>query len=260
MVGILHVQPLGSACCARSSSSRSGTGFLYPCRLLVLLSPGSPPNGLIPPPTLYRLRSQTATLGASSKSLEVRGFLIESPSCGVMLWYIYCFYLNAVILSPCPRGFTTPSRPPDAALDNGVQPLESFKDTSTRPISSNNLTTTSWPSDAAHNNGVQPYESFESTSTCPVAISSFTTPSWPPDALVDCPRLRDLRQELRRKIGGAFNNISSMLGGVKQGKEGRIQDAEQDSSTLGAVLDFAEASQLFRSRAPRGPQNETPGT
>jgi ribonuclease HI len=77
--------------------------------------------------------------------------------------------------------------------------------------------------------------------------------------LVDCPKLRDLRRELRRKIGGAFSNISNMLGGGQQGKEGNVQDAEQDSSTLEAVLDFAEASQRFRSRAPRGPQNRTPG-
>lgn len=76
--------------------------------------------------------------------------------------------------------------------------------------------------------------------------------------LVDCPRLRDLRQQLRRKIGTAFSSISSMLGGY-QGKEGKVQDAEQDSSTLGAVLDFAEASQRFRSHAPRRPQNRTPG-
>ena len=35
-----------------------------------------------------------------------------------------------------------------------------------------------------------------------------------------------------------------MLGG-QQGREGKTQDAEQDSSTLGAVLDFAEASEMF---------------
>eukprot|EP00136_Aspergillus_niger_P005212 XP_001395701.2 reverse transcriptase [Aspergillus niger CBS 513.88] len=78
--------------------------------------------------------------------------------------------------------------------------------------------------------------------------------------LIDCPRLSGLRQALRRKIGGAFNNISDMLGGAGQGREGRFQDGPQDSSVLGAVLDFAEASQRFRSRAPRGRQNTTPGT
>ncbi|KAI9035452.1 ribonuclease H family protein [Aspergillus affinis] len=78
--------------------------------------------------------------------------------------------------------------------------------------------------------------------------------------LVDCPRLKGIRQELRRKIGGAFNNISDMLGGTGQGKEGKLGDAAQSVSVLGAVLDFAEASQRFRSRAPRGRQNRTPGS
>ncbi|GAA92634.1 hypothetical protein AKAW_10748 [Aspergillus luchuensis IFO 4308] len=77
--------------------------------------------------------------------------------------------------------------------------------------------------------------------------------------LVDCPRLSALRQELRRIIGGVFNNISDMLGGAGQGKEGKLKDATQNGSVLGAVLDFAEASQRFRSRAPRGRQNRTPG-
>jgi hypothetical protein len=40
--------------------------------------------------------------------------------------------------------------------------------------------------------------------------------------LVDCPRLRDLRRELQRKIGGAFSNISNMLGGGQRGKEGKV--------------------------------------
>ncbi|KAF7164513.1 hypothetical protein CNMCM6106_001031 [Aspergillus hiratsukae] len=78
--------------------------------------------------------------------------------------------------------------------------------------------------------------------------------------LVDCPKLKELRQELRRKVGNAFNNIADMLGGGPQGKEGELKDATQDSSILGAVLDFAEASQRFRSRAPQGPQNRIPGT
>ncbi|GAA93218.1 reverse transcriptase [Aspergillus luchuensis IFO 4308] len=78
--------------------------------------------------------------------------------------------------------------------------------------------------------------------------------------LIDCPRLRALRQELRRKIGGGSNNVSDMLGGAGQGKEGKLEGATQNGSVLGAVLDFAEASQRFRSRAPRGRQNTTPGT
>lgn len=37
--------------------------------------------------------------------------------------------------------------------------------------------------------------------------------------LLDYPRLRDLRRDLRRKIGDAFNSISALLGGP--GEEGR---------------------------------------
>jgi hypothetical protein len=47
------------------------------------------------------------------------------------------------------------------------------------------------------------------------------------------------------------DNISDMLGGWTQGKEG-MKDDMQDSSILGAVLDFAEASKRFQSRAPQG--------
>ena len=69
--------------------------------------------------------------------------------------------------------------------------------------------------------------------------------------LVDCPRLNGLRQTLRRKIGDAFNEISGMLEGGSQGKRGK-QDDMQDGSVLGAILDFAEASQRFQSRMPQG--------
>jgi hypothetical protein len=55
--------------------------------------------------------------------------------------------------------------------------------------------------------------------------------------LVDCPKLRDLRQKLRDKIGNNFNSISSMLGG-------------KSKEVVDAVLDFAEASGRFRSRVP----------
>jgi len=46
------------------------------------------------------------------------------------------------------------------------------------------------------------------------------------------PRLRELRQQLREKIGDKFNNISSKLG-------------ERCKEVLNIVLDFAEASQRF---------------
>ena len=69
--------------------------------------------------------------------------------------------------------------------------------------------------------------------------------------LVDCPKLKGLHQTLQRKIGTAFNNITDILGGGLQGKQGK-QDDMQDSSVLGAILDFAEASQRFQSRAPPG--------
>jgi hypothetical protein len=36
--------------------------------------------------------------------------------------------------------------------------------------------------------------------------------------LVDCPKLQELRRQLRSKIGDAFNNISTMLGGKPHGK------------------------------------------
>jgi hypothetical protein len=67
--------------------------------------------------------------------------------------------------------------------------------------------------------------------------------------LIDCPELRVMRQELWKKIGTAFNKITDMLGGGLKGKKGR-QDDIQDSSVLGAILDFAEASKRFQSRAP----------
>ena len=67
--------------------------------------------------------------------------------------------------------------------------------------------------------------------------------------LVDCPNLRELRRELRRKVGDAFNSVSSLLGGSKEGERGK-PDIVSRAKTVTAVLDFAEASQRFRSRAP----------
>jgi ribonuclease HI len=76
--------------------------------------------------------------------------------------------------------------------------------------------------------------------------------------LVDCPNLRDLRRELRREAGDAFNSVSSLLGGSKQGEKGK-PDTVSRARTVQAVLDFAEASQRFCSRAPRGQPNNGNG-
>jgi ribonuclease HI len=76
--------------------------------------------------------------------------------------------------------------------------------------------------------------------------------------LVDCPILKDLRRELRQKVGDAFNSVSSLLGGSKQGEQGK-PDTVSRAKTVQAVLDFAEASQRFRSRAPLGQPNSGSG-
>jgi hypothetical protein len=62
--------------------------------------------------------------------------------------------------------------------------------------------------------------------------------------MLDCPKLKTPRQKLRREIGEAFGDIPAMLGG------------KGETSHVKAVLDFAEASQRFRSRGPRGPQRQ----
>ncbi|OQE48141.1 hypothetical protein PENNAL_c0579G06940, partial [Penicillium nalgiovense] len=67
--------------------------------------------------------------------------------------------------------------------------------------------------------------------------------------LMQCPRLRELRGELRRQVEDALNSVSSLLGGSKEGEKGK-PDTVSRAKTVQAVLDFAEASQRFRSRAP----------
>jgi hypothetical protein len=67
--------------------------------------------------------------------------------------------------------------------------------------------------------------------------------------LTECPRLRDLRVELRRKLGDTQGSVSSLLGGSNEGEKGK-PDIVSRTKTVQAVLDFAEASQRFRSRAP----------
>jgi ribonuclease HI len=67
--------------------------------------------------------------------------------------------------------------------------------------------------------------------------------------LVDCARLRELRKELRRKAGESFNSVSALLGGSEAGRRDKTNSASRAKS-VEAVLDFAEASQRFLSRAP----------
>jgi hypothetical protein len=67
--------------------------------------------------------------------------------------------------------------------------------------------------------------------------------------LLDCPDLRGLRRELRAKVCDAFSSVSTLLGGSEEGRKGKPNHASR-VKTVDAVLDFAEASQRFRSRAP----------
>jgi ribonuclease HI len=71
--------------------------------------------------------------------------------------------------------------------------------------------------------------------------------------LVDCPDLRELRKELRDKIGDAFNDISTMLGGKPQDARKR-KGWTINAEVVDAVLDFAQASQRFQSRQEDGSQ------
>lgn len=67
--------------------------------------------------------------------------------------------------------------------------------------------------------------------------------------LLHCPNLQELRGELRRKAGDACNSVSSLLGGSTEGEKGKPDNVLRAKSVQ-AVLDFAEASQRFRSCAP----------
>lgn len=67
--------------------------------------------------------------------------------------------------------------------------------------------------------------------------------------LMERPRLRELRVELRRKVGDALSGVSSLLGGSNEGEKGK-PDIVSRAKTVQAVLDFAEASHRFRSHAP----------
>jgi hypothetical protein len=65
--------------------------------------------------------------------------------------------------------------------------------------------------------------------------------------LMECPKLREPRVELRRQVEDALNSVSSLLGGSNEGEKGKSDTASR-AKTI-AVLDFAEASQRLRSRA-----------
>jgi ribonuclease HI len=76
--------------------------------------------------------------------------------------------------------------------------------------------------------------------------------------LVDCPTLRDLRQQMRQEIGEAFSSTSKMLGGRPHNRnDNGQQQGERHATTinrkvLDAVLDFAEASKRFQSKDGEG--------
>jgi hypothetical protein len=68
------------------------------------------------------------------------------------------------------------------------------------------------------------------------------------------PAQRDLRRELLRNTNGVFGDLALLLGGRAGKGKGRSTPPEPARS---AVLDFAEASQRFLSRARQGqPNNE----
>jgi hypothetical protein len=71
---------------------------------------------------------------------------------------------------------------------------------------------------------------------------------------MDCPELRDIRRKLRSGVGNDFQSISSLLGGSTEGKKGK-PDTVSRARTVNPELDFAEASQRFKSRAPQWKAN-----
>ncbi|KAF7164506.1 hypothetical protein CNMCM6106_001024 [Aspergillus hiratsukae] len=65
-------------------------------------------------------------------------------------------------------------------------------------------------------------------------------------------------RKLRSEVGDAFSSVSSLLGGSTEGKKGK-PDTVSRARTVTALLDFAEGSQRFQSRAPRGQPNTGSG-
>lgn len=68
--------------------------------------------------------------------------------------------------------------------------------------------------------------------------------------LVDCPRLWEARRELRTQVGGTLGCTASMLGGTPRNEQGKVGNGGIKWKILNAVLEFAEASGRFKSRAP----------
>ena len=66
--------------------------------------------------------------------------------------------------------------------------------------------------------------------------------------LVDCPHLREARRKLRDQVGDAFSSIATLLGG--RNGPGQVNSAGRERNVIQAVLEFAEVSQRFTSRAP----------
>ena len=71
--------------------------------------------------------------------------------------------------------------------------------------------------------------------------------------LVDCPELRQLRQQLREKVGDALNSVAEMLGGRVQNDHGKPKRWAANREVLNAVIEFAEMCQRFRSRETERP-------
>jgi hypothetical protein len=59
--------------------------------------------------------------------------------------------------------------------------------------------------------------------------------------LVDYLELRGIRRKLRSEVGDVFRSVSSLLGGLTEGKKGKL-DTVSRAKTVSAVLDFAKAS------------------
>jgi hypothetical protein len=72
--------------------------------------------------------------------------------------------------------------------------------------------------------------------------------------LVSCPKLRTPRHRLQKKVGDALDSISLMLGGTPHNEQGNVTGRSINREVVNAVLDFTDASQRFRTRAPEGSQ------